>query len=457
MEEKKQNLALLCDFYEFTMAQGYFLKKLENELCYFEVFFRKIPDNGSFAIFAGLESILEFIENLHFDKEDIDFLRKQKIFCEEFLEYLSHFKFMGTIYSINEGEIIFPNEPLMIIKANPIEAQLLETFILLNINHQSLIATKANRIKRVAQNALVFEFGARRAHGSEAAINGARSAYIAGFDGTSCTLSAKIYDIKAIGTMAHSWIQMFNDEYEAFITYLKLYPNQPILLIDTYDVKKGLLNAINAFKSLNITKGAVRLDSGDLLNLSKFIRKELDLAGLKECKIIASNSLDEFIIEDLVSNNAPIDAYGVGERLITAKSDPIFGCVYKLVAIQKDEIIKPKIKISENSKKTIYPHLKKLYRIYDKSSHKALYDKLLIYDEKIILKKEYYTKELLNLVFKDGKRIKEKKDLEEIRSYLAQGLKALDPNFLALKSKTKYKLKFSNKLLKIKNSLTKTI
>lgn len=449
----KQNLALLCDFYELTMSQGYFENPSINQISYFDLFFRKIPDNGSFAIFAGLEDILDFVQNLHFDSTDIDFLRKQGIFSEDFLSYLKNFHFKGEIYAQEEGQVIFPNEPLIIIKANAIQAQLLETFLLLSINHQSLIATKANRIVRSAKNRPVLEFGSRRAHGSEAALKGARAAFIGGCIGSSCTLASKEFNIKTSGTMAHSWVQMFEDEFQAFCAYLKLYPQNPTLLIDTYNYKQGLKNAIKAFKHFNITKASVRIDSGDLLILSKEIRHKLDEAGLRECKIIVSNALDEFIIQDLIKKQAPIDAFGVGEKLITASSDPIFGCVYKLVATQNAKEITPKIKISENTQKITIPHFKKLVRFYDKNTHKMLYDKLYIYDEECENLENTTKEELLKLVFKNGKRLVPKKSLQELQAFSKKQIQKLDKSLLTLKAKAFYEVRLSQKLQALKTDL----
>ncbi|TKX29160.1 nicotinate phosphoribosyltransferase [Campylobacter estrildidarum] len=443
--KKKSSLTLLCDFYELTMMQGYFLNGFENKTCYFDIFFRKIPDKGSFAIFAGLNEILDFVANLHFSQEDIAYLRSQNIFCEDFLKYLEHFKFNGEIYAIQEGEIIFPNEPLMVIKANAIEAQLLETFLLLNINHQSLIATKANRIVRAAKNRPVFEFGSRRAHGNDAAIKGARAAIIGGCIASSCTFAGKKYGIKIGGTMAHSWVQMFDDEFKAFCHYLQLYPKNPILLIDTYDYKQGLSNAIRAFKKFKIKQCGVRIDSGDLEKLSKEIRTILDKNDLLECKIIVSNSLDEKSIEKLLKNKANIDAFGVGEKLITAFSDPIFGCVYKLVAIEENHIIEPKIKISEDKHKTTIPHFKKLFRIYDKKSQKMLFDELYTYDEKLTkLDENLERQELLKCVFKEGRIINKQDSVKKIALYTKNQISKLDEKLL--ENKEKYKIKLSKNL-----------
>ncbi|MBZ7964704.1 nicotinate phosphoribosyltransferase [Campylobacter sp. 2457A] len=449
--KKRSNLTLLCDFYELTMMQGYFLNGFENKICYFDVFFRKTPDNNPFAIFAGLSEILDFVANLRFDVEDITYLRSKNIFCEEFLNYLLDFKFNGEIYSLQEGEIVFPNEPLMIIKANPIEAQFLETFLLLNINHQSLIATKANRIVRAAKNRPVFEFGSRRAHGNDAAIKGAKAAIIGGCLASSCTLAGKKYDITVSGTMAHSWVQMFDDEFKAFCCYVELYPKNPILLIDTYHYESGLENAIKAFKKYNVKECGVRIDSGNLAFLSQNIRDKLDRENLKECKIIVSNSLDEYEIEKL--QNSPIDAFGVGERLITASSDPIFGCVYKLVAIQELNAIKPKIKISENSSKTTLPHFKKFFRVYNKKTKKALYDEIYIYDEKLDeLDSDLERKEMLQCVFKNNQiQIKNLK-ASQIALYTKNQIDTLEKNILDANSQ--YLIKISNKLQTLKTNLT---
>lgn len=441
----KENLSLLCDFYELIMSNGYF-KNSQKTTAYFEVYFRKVPDNGAFGVFAGLNSIIEFIQNLSFDKDDIAFLKKQNLFDDEFLKYLQNFKFNGDIYSCKEGEIIFPNEPILTIKADILQAQLLETFILLTLNHQCLIATKARRIKCSCKEKILLEFGARRAHGVDSSINGSRSAFIGGSDKTSNTLSAKIYDIPLSGTMAHSWVQMFDDEFKAFDEYLKLYPNNAILLIDTFDIKTGLKNAIKAFKKHDIKNGGVRIDSGDLQNLSLYVKEQLNKNDLKECKIIASNSLDEFSIEKL--QDYPIDAFGVGEKLITSSSDPIFGFVYKLVAIKNEKII-PKIKISQNSKKTTTPYPKKIYRIYE--NNKAIKDEIYAFDEKINCKKTY--KELLVPIFKNGICIYKSPTLKQTKEYLNEQLKTLDDKFLSLKPKKKYKTTLSKKLKNIKKQL----
>ncbi|TQR30991.1 nicotinate phosphoribosyltransferase [Campylobacter sp. MIT 99-7217] len=451
-----KNLSLLCDFYEFTMAQGYFLNGKKDEICYFDVFFRNIPDNGNFVIVAGLEQIIDFILNLHFDEEDINFFRTQNIFDEEFLNYLKNFKFSGDIYALREGEIAFAQEPLLTIKAKACEAQILETFILLTLNHQSLIATKANRIVRAAKGRSVLEFGSRRAQGVDAAINGARAAFIGGCLASACTLASKLYDISTSGTMAHSWVQMFDNELEAFKAYCKLYPKNAILLVDTYDtLKSGLPNAIEAFKQTKPLNFGIRLDSGDLYALSLKARKILDEAGFKECKIIASGSLDEDQISTLVEKNAPIDAFGVGEKLITAKSSPVLGCVYKLVAIENQNKLTPKIKISESSEKITNPHFKKLLRFFDKTSKKALFDKLYLENEPIEEEK-YEIKALQIPIFKNGKLVYQKPNLNEIQAYTKKQLECLDEELLDLKHQKAYPLLLSSRLHALKNELLNT-
>ena len=388
-----QRLELVADFYEYTMANGYFNKNMQDRIAYFDVFFRKVPDEGGYAIVAGLEQIINYIRNLSFDEEDISYLRKQNKFSEEFLSYLENFRFTGDIWAIPEGTVVFPNEPLITVKAPIIQAQLLETMLLLTTNHQSLIATKTSRIVKEAQGRPVMEFGARRAHGINAAVEGARAAIIGGAVGTSCTLSAKEFNVPASGTMAHSWIQSFESEYEAFKAYAELYPEDCTFLIDTYNtIESGLPNAIKVFNEVLKPKGyrpkAVRLDSGDLAYLSKKVRKILDEAGYEDCKICATNSLDEYLIKSLIEQDAKIDLFGVGENLITAKSEPVFGGVYKLVAIEEEKKITPKIKVSENTAKVTNPSFKKVYRFYDNETKKAIADVITLADE-IIDEREY--------------------------------------------------------------------
>ena len=442
------NLTMLCDFYELTMSNGYFKNGFYKRMTYFDVFFRNVPDNGGFAIAAGLEQVVDYIENLHFSKEDIDFLRSKKIFDEEFLDYLKDFRFSGDIYAVPEGTPVFPHEPILTVKAPAIEAQLIETYVLLAINHQSLIATKSNRIVRAAEGRTVLEFGSRRAQGADGAVIGARAAYIGGCAGTACTLTDEKYGVPAGGTMAHSWVQMFDTEYEAFKTYCEIYPDNATLLVDTYNtLKSGIPNAIRVFKEVLLPKGitncAIRLDSGDISYLSKKARKMLDEAGLTDCKIVASNSLDEYLIRDLVMQDAKVDIFGVGERLITAKSAPVFGGVYKLVAVEDENgNIIPKIKISENIAKITNPHYKKLYRFYDNESGKAIADELCVYNEEIDDSKPHtifdpeavwksktltgYTAKNLHItVYKDGKLVYKLPELNEIKQYCAEQIDTL--------------------------------
>ena len=339
MKNLARNLTLLCDFYELTMSNGYFVKGMQDKIVYFDVFYRKNPDNGGFAIVAGLEQVVEYIQNLHFTDEDIAFLRTKQLFSEDFLEFLKTFRFTGDIWAIPEGTVVFPGEPLMIVRGRAIEAQFIETYVLMMINHQSLIATKAARLTRAAKGRAISEFGSRRAQGADAAILGARAAYIGGCIGTACTISDRAYGVPTTGTMAHSWVQMFDTEYDAFRAYCEVYPNNVTLLVDTYNVlESGIPNAIRAFnevlKPRGITKCGIRIDSGDVTYLTKKARKMLDEAGWTECKIVISNSMDEYLIRELLRQGAEVDAFGVGERLITAKSEPVFGGVYKLSAVE---------------------------------------------------------------------------------------------------------------------------
>ena len=380
----KTNLTMLCDFYELTMANGYFQTGLQDRICYFDVFYRSVPDKGGFAIAAGLAQVVEYIQELCFDQEDVDYLRTKGCFSEEFLTFLRGFKFTGDIWAVPEGTPVFPNEPIMTVRAPAIQAQFVETFLLLTLNHQSLIATKSNRIVRAAEGRPVAEFGSRRAQGADGALLGARASYIAGCAATACTMADQRYGSPATGTMAHSWVQMFPDEYTAFKTYCEVYPNAATLLVDTYNVlRSGVPNAIKVFRELGITSGGIRIDSGDLTYLSKRARKMLDNAGLPGIKIVASNSLDEYIIRDLLTQGAQIDAFGVGERLITSKSEPVFGGVYKLAAIEEEDgSITPKIKISENAAKVTLPHFKRVYRLFSNATGKAMADYICVHDER---------------------------------------------------------------------------
>lgn len=476
MDMTGKNLSMLCDYYEFTMSNGYLAGGLSDRVVYFDVFFRSLPDKGGFAIFAGLEQLVEYIENLHFTEDNVEFLRSKGIFSEEFLTYLRNFRFTGDIYSVPEGTPVFPNEPMMIVKAPAIEAQLIETFLLLTINHQSLIATKTNRICRAAQGRTVLEFGARRAHGAGAATDGARAAYIAGVAGTSCTLTDELYGVPAGGTMAHSWVQMFDTEYEAFKTYCELYPHNATMLVDTYNtLKSGVPNAIRVFKEvlrpLGITKCGIRLDSGDTTYLSKQARKMLDEEGFTECEIVASNSLDEWIIRDLIMQGAKVDVFGVGERLITSKSDSVFDGVYKLIAVENAEGVPvPKIKVSENVGKITNPHFKKVYRLYDRETGKAIADQLCVYDETIddtqpleifdpvaTWKRKVVTnftaKEILVPVFLNGKRVYDLPDIDSIREYCAEQVDTLWDEVKRFENPHHYYVDLSQKLWDIKDNL----
>ncbi len=390
----KRDLTLLTDFYEITMANGYFVEEKQNTIAYFDMFFRQIPDHGGYAIMAGVEQLVNYLKNLSFCEDDISFLSEKHMFNEAFLDYLRHFKFTCDVWAIEEGTPIFPNEPLITVKGPIIQAQLIETMVLLTINHQSLIATKASRIVRAAQNRDVMEFGSRRAQGYDGALYGARAAYIGGCIGSSNTLAEQIFNIPAIGTMAHSFVQMYDTEFEAFKSYAQIYPNNCTLLVDTYNVlKSGVPNAIKTFNEVLLPLGqrpkGIRIDSGDIAYLSKEARKMLDDAGFTDCKIVASNSLDEYIIRELLMQGAQIDLFGVGERLITAKSDPVFGGVYKLVAIENDGEMVPKIKISENVSKITNPGFKQIYRFFDNKTNKAIVDVITLNDEQINEQKEY--------------------------------------------------------------------
>ena len=470
----RRKLELATDFYEFTMSNGFFAKNMADKTAYFDVFFREIPDNGGYVIFAGLEQIIDFVKNLNFDNNDIDYLKSKNIFSNEFLEYLKNFKFTGTIWAIPEGTVVFPNEPLITVKAPIIEAQLLETAMLCLINHQSLIATKSSRIVNAAKGRPVMEFGARRAHSIDAAVLGARAAIIGGCVGTSCTLTAKEWNIPASGTMAHSFVQAFDSEYEAFKAYAENYPNDCTLLIDTYDtLNSGIKNAIKVFNEVLVPNGyrpkAVRLDSGDLSYLSKKIRTVLDKAGFEDCKICGTNSLDEYVITSILEEGAKIDLFGVGENLITAKSHPVFGGVYKLVAIEKDGKIIPKIKVSNNTIKITNPGFKKVYRFYDKTTNKALADVITL-NEEIIPEDEYtifdpvspwkkkklsnYTiRPLQELIFDNGKLVYNSPDLSTIANNSKKELDTFWTEVKRIKNPHKYYVDLSQKLWDLKNEL----
>ena len=476
MKDISRNLTMLCDFYELTMGHGYFKNGMKDKTVYFDVFYRKNPDGGGYAIAAGLEQIVEYIRDLHFDGDDIEYLRSRNLFDEEFLEYLKDFRFTGDMWAVPEGTVVFPGEPLMIVRAKAIEAQFIETFILLTFNHQSLIATKASRIVRAANGRAVSEFGSRRAHGPDAAMLGARAAYIGGVNSSACAIADELYGVPAGGTMAHSWVQMFDDEYTAFKTYCEIYPESATLLVDTYNVlKSGIPNAIRAFREVlvpkGITKCAIRIDSGDVTYLTRKARKMLDEAGFPECRIVISNSLDEYLIRDMLLQGAQIDAFGVGERLITAKSDPVFGAVYKLAAVEEDDgSITPKIKLSENAVKITTPHFKKIYRLYSNESAMAEADLICLHDEEIDTTKpleifdpdhtwkrrimeDYTANELLVPIFENGKQVYELPALDEIRDRCKVSLGSMWEEVLRFENPHNYYVDLSQKLWDLKHDM----
>ena len=471
----KLNYTMLADFYELTMANGYLKHGMKDKIVCFDMFFRRVPDNGGFAIMVGLKQLIDFIKELRFNECDIEYLRSRKIFTEEFLEYLKNFKFTCDVWAIEEGTPIFPHEPIVKVIGPAIEAQFIETMLLLTINHQSLIGTKANRIVRAARGRAVMEFGSRRAQGADGAINGARAAYICGCNATACTISDILHSTPASGTMAHSWIQMFPTEYDAFLAYAKTYPDSCTLLIDTYNVlNSGLPNAIKVFKEYllprGIKSGGVRIDSGDITYLSKKVRKALDDEGLSYIKIVASNSLDEYIIEDLLNQGAEIDVFGVGERLITSKSEPVFGGVYKLVSIFDDKIEIPKIKLSENIEKITTPCSKRVCRLYSKETNKAIADVLLlekeplpdgspyeIFDPKHTWKRkivtEYYAKDILVKIFSKGKCIYTSPPIEDIKKYCHEQMETLWDEVKRFENPHAYYVDLSPELWEIKNKI----
>lgn len=478
MKDISRNLTMLVDYYELTMANGYFQSGMKDKIAYFDVFYRENPENGGFAIAAGLEQVVDYINRLHFDEDDIAFLRGKNCFGENFLEYLRTFRFTGDIWAVPEGTVVFPGEPLLTVRAPATEAQFIETYILMVLNHESLIATKAARITRAAKGRAISEFGSRRAQGADAAMLGARAAYIGGVNATACAISDEVFGVPATGTMAHSWVQMFDSEYEAFRTYCELYPTNATLLIDTYNVmESGLPNAIRAFKEVllpkGITKCGVRIDSGDIAYLSCKIREVLDAEGLTDCIIVASNSLDEYIIRGLFHQGAKVDAFGVGERLITAKSDPVFGGVYKLCAVENEngEIV-PKIKLSENVGKITTPHFKKVYRLFGRDTGKAEADLICVYDETVDDTKpleifdpentwktktleNFRAEELLLKIFENGKQVYTLPTLKEIRVHCKASLESMWEEVKRFDNPHNYYVDLSEKLWNIKYSMIK--
>lgn len=468
------NNTLLTDFYELTMAHGFFELGMKDEIGYFDMFFRSVPDEGGYAIVAGLEQLIEYLQELRFTDEDIEFLRGKNCFSEEFLEYLRTMEFCCDVWAVPEGTPVFPFEPLITVRGPLIQAQLIETFLLLTINHQTLIATKANRMVRAANGRTLMEFGSRRAQGASAAVLGARAAFIGGAIGTACTIAEKEYGIPAMGTMAHSWVQTFDSEYEAFRKFAELYPDSCTLLVDTYDVlKSGIPNAIRVFKELNPKKKGIRIDSGDMTYLSREARRMLDEAGFEDCIIVASNSFDEYIIRGVVNEGACIDSFGVGERLITAKSQPVFGGVYKLAAVEKDGEIVPKIKVSENPGKITNPGYKKLYRLFNKTNGRAIADYLTLADEpapdgtpfeifdpvhvwKTKLVEDYECKELQVSVFEKGKLVYELPTLVEINAFCKKQIEMLWSEIKRFDNPQSYYVDLSQKLWDLKQELLKS-
>ena len=470
-----RNLTMLVDFYELTMGNGYLRDGLKDKIAYFDMFFRRVPDGGGYCIMAGVEQLIEYLSNLKFTKEDIDYLRSKQIFAEEFLNYLENFEFSCDVWAVPEGNPVFPNEPLVTVRGPVIQAQFIETMILLTINHQTLIATKANRICRAAQGRTVMEFGSRRAQGYDGAIYGARAAVIGGCASTACTIAEEMFDIPASGTMAHSWVQLYPSEYEAFKAWAEVYPENCTFLVDTYNVlKSGIPNAIKVFDEVLKPKGlrpkGIRIDSGDITYLTKKCRKMLDNAGYSDCKIVISNSLDEHIINDVIAQGAKVDSFGVGERLITAKSEPVFGGVYKLVAIEDNDNIIPKIKISENEEKITNPGFKKIYRIFDKDNDMAIADlialnnevintesSLEIFDPVYTWKRKklsnFYVKDLMVQIFDKGKQVYESPSVLEIKDFASEETEKLWPEVLRFENPHTYYVDLSSNLWSLKQSL----
>ena len=475
---KDSNMTMLTDFYEFTMSNGFFAEGCGDKIAYFDMFFRQIPDDGGFAIMAGLEQLIEYLENLSFSEEDIAYLRGKNMFDEGFLQYLENFEFQCDVWAIPEGTPIFPGEPIVTVRGPVVQAQFLETMLLLTINHQSLLAPKANRIVRAAEGRPVMEFGARRAQGSSAALLGARAAYIGGCAGTSCTITDRDCGVPAMGTMAHSWVQLFDSEYEAFAAYARTYPDDCTLLVDTYNVlKSGLVNAIKVFdevlKPMGKRPKGIRIDSGDITYLTKRCRKILDEAGYPDCGIVVSNSLDEWIIRDTLMQGAQINSFGVGERLITSKSEPVFGGVYKVVGVEKEngEII-PKIKVSENVAKITTPGFKQVYRLYSRENSAAIADVIVLHEEKIDDTKPYtlfdpehtwkrktvtdfYARPLLKPIFQKGKLVYDCPSLQVLREYCKMEIDGLWDEVKRFENPHKYYVDMSQKLWDLKYGLLK--
>ena len=463
------------DLYELTMSNGIFDSDRRNEITYFDMFFRRVPDDGGYAVMAGIEQLIEYMNNLEFSDDDIAYLRGLKLFSDDFIDYLKDFKFTCDVWAMPEGTVIFPHEPIVTVRGPAMQAMMLETMLLLTINHQSLIATKANRIARAADGRPVMEFGARRAHGYGAAYYGARAAVIGGCAGTSCLLTAKDFDVPPSGTMAHSWVQLFDDEYSAFKAYAEKYPDSCMLLVDTYNVlKSGIPNAIKVFdevlKPLGKWPLGIRIDSGDITYITKKARKMLDDAGYSDCKICVSNSLDEYLIRDMIFQGAKVDSYGVGERLITASSEAVFGGVYKLAAVERNGEIIPKIKISENPAKITLPGVKIPWRLYDRTTGKAIADVITLGDEKISSDEPYeifdpehtwkrkvvtdfVAKKLQVKIFDKGRQVYTSPSVKEISKFRAEQVDSLWDEVTRFENPHTYYVDLSEKLWNLRDEL----
>lgn len=469
-----RNLSLMTELYEFTLANGYFENGMAEQIAYFDLFFRKVPDKGGFAVFAGLSQIIEYIKNLTFKEEDLQYLRDNG-FSEKFTDYLRDFKFTCDVWSVPEGTPVFPNEPVIKVRGPIVQAQLLETILLICMNHQSLIATKANRLVRAAKGIAVAEFGTRRAASFDSAFYGSRAAYIGGCIGTSGIKQSRQFNIPMINTMIHSWVQMFDSEYEAFCEYARRYPDNCTLVVDTYDtLRSGIPNAVRAFddvlKPLGKRPVSVRIDSGDITYLSKKVRKMLDEAGYPDCEIAASNSLDEYIINDMILQGAKVDCFIVGERLINSASSPLFSGVYKLCAVEKNGSIVPKINLSENVSKITTPHSKMLYRLFDRETGKAIADVLTLEDEIIDESKPYtlfdpdftwkrkevegfVARKLLVPVFEGGKCVYAEPCVEAIREYCSEQIDNLWEEVKRFENPHTYYVDLSEKLWRVRKNL----
>ena len=475
MQNKELNLTMIMDLYELTMSNGIFTSEMRDTVTYFDMFFRRVPDDGGYAIMAGLEQLIEYMNNLRFSDDDIKYLEGLKLFSPEFIEYLRGFKFTCDVWAMPEGTVIFPHEPIVTVRGPAMQALMLETMLLLTVNHQSLIATKANRIVRAADGRPVMEFGARRAHGYGAAYYGARAAIIGGCTGTSCLLTAKDFGVPASGTMAHSWVQLFSDEYTAFKTYAEKYPDSCMLLVDTYNVlKSGIPNAIKVFddvlKPLGKRPLGIRIDSGDITYITKRARKMLDEAGYEDCKICISNSLDEYLIRDMIFQGAKVDSFGVGERLITASSEAVFGGVYKLSAVEKNGEIIPKIKISENAAKITLPGVKIPWRLYDRETGKAIADVITLGNEKIASDEPYeifdpdhtwkrkvvtdfVAKKLQTKICEKGKQVYTSPSVKEISKYRAEQVGSLWDEVTRFENPHTYYVDLSEDLWELRHNL----